>query len=154
LALSSELEYLPHKHQSQEIPELTSKAWLTSYESAPYVANAGNLFELYSRAKQICEGVEDTQLRLAVVEAVRVLSSGLFDDFLKPRVSIDEHGEFSFSLQTGAGYLDIGVRGDRELSYHVRNDKFPEETVYNDVEWDELSLPDELVLSVIRFVNS
>jgi hypothetical protein len=87
---------------------------------------------------------------MAAVEATRILNSGIFPDFLEPHVSVDAYGEFSISLRRPGGYLDIGVCGDGELSYHVRNDFDTSKTVYGDVTWDGATLPDELVEAAIQ----
>lgn len=111
---------------------------------------APDIFAKFQAAKAFCIDVDSEKLRFAAVEAARILSSGIFSDFLKPNVSVDTYGEFSISLRRPGGYLDIGVCGDGELSFHVRNDFDASKTVYGDVEWDGATLPDELIEAAIQ----
>ena len=85
--------------------------------------------------------LESRQLDLAYAEALRLASSGLFEAELIPDVCIDEYGEFTFSHQSQAGYVDIGVRGVGELSYHVRNEIDPNQTAYDDYIWQNYDIP-------------
>ena len=109
------------------------------------------IFSKFQSAKEFCEGVDIDRIRLAAVEAARILNSGIFPDFLEPQVSVDAYGEFSISLKRPGGYLDIGVRGDGELSYHVRNDLDASKTTYGDIPWYGSNLPDELIDAAIQF---
>lgn len=108
------------------------------------------IFTKFQAAKAFCEGVDIDEIRRAAVEAARILNSGIFPDFLEPHVSVDAYGEFSISLSCPGGYLDIGVRGDGELSYHVRNDLDTSKTAYGDVAWDGATLPNELLEAAIQ----
>ena len=108
------------------------------------------VFSKYQAAKAFCEGVETAKIRTAAVEATRIINSGIFSDFLEPHVSVDAYGEFSISLRCSAGYLDIGVCGNGELSYHIRNDLDISKTAYGDVQWDGATLPDELIEAAIQ----
>ena len=85
--------------------------------------------------------LESHQLDLTFAEALHLVSSGLFEAELIPDVCIDEYGEFTFSHQSQAGYVDIGVRGVGELSYHVRNDIDPSQTAYDDYIWKNYDIP-------------
>lgn len=90
------------------------------------------------------------QLELGFKEAVGIINSHIFDDKLYPVISIDHFGEITFSYKSPVGYIDIGVRGEKELSYHIRNDVNPRETRYGDCKWDDdYSIPIE-VLSAIQ----
>ena len=88
--------------------------------------------------------LERSQLLRAFEEAVRLAESGLFEAEFKPSICVDEYGEFSFSHESKAGYVDIGVRGVGELSYHVRNDIEPGKTAYDDLLWTECHAPQRL----------
>ena len=81
------------------------------------------------------------QLDFAYAEALRLAMSGLFEAEFIPDVCIDEYGEFTFSHQSKAGYVDIGVRGVGELSYHVRNDIDPSQSAYDDYIWQNYDIP-------------
>ena len=85
--------------------------------------------------------LESFQLHLAFEEALLLALSGLFEAEFIPDVCIDEYGEFTFSHQSKAGYVDIGVRGAGELSYHVRNDIDPSQTAYDDYIWQNYDIP-------------
>lgn len=126
----------------------------TSYETLPSVpeqnsdsgiAKVDELFSLYQSAKLFGVDVEPDQLKSALLEAVRLKSSGLFPDFIKPQIAVDECGEFMFTYKNSTGYIDIGVCGEGEISFHARNDSDPEKTTYGDQEWNGLSVPDELI---------
>lgn len=75
------------------------------------------------------------QLGRAREESMFLANSPLFDAELMPDVCIDPYGEFTFSHRSNAGYVDIGVRGVGELSYHVRNDIDPDATRFDDYKW-------------------
>jgi len=83
------------------------------------------------------ENLDESKLKFALVEANRLVASGLFEAQIIPDVSTDPYGEITFSHKSSAGYIDIGVRGVGELSYHVRNDLQPQESVYDDYDWIE-----------------
>lgn len=119
-------------------------------QDSSVTVQAPDIFSKFQAAKSFCVDVEPDRLRFAAVEAARILSSGIFSDFLRPNVSVDTYGEFSISLRRPGGYLDIGVCGDGELSFHVRNDFDASKTVYGDVEWDGATLPDELIEAAIQ----
>lgn len=108
------------------------------------------IFSKFQAAKAFCEGIDIDRIRMAAIETTRILNSGIFPDFLEPHVSVDVYGEFSISLRRLGGYLDIGVCGDGELSFHVRNDFDTSKTVYGDVAWDGATLPEELVEAAIQ----
>ena len=110
------------------------------------------IFTEFKAAKSFCEGVDADRIVTAATEATRILNSGIFPDFIEPNVSVDDCGEFSISLRCPGGYLDIGVCGDGELSYHVRNDLDASKTAYGDVKWNGMNLPDELVEAAIHLV--
>ena len=109
------------------------------------IAHVEELFSLFQSAKLFSVGVDHEQLKSALLEAVRLKSSGLFPDFIKPQVAVDECGEFMFTYKNSTGYIDIGVCGEGVISFHARNDADPEKTTYGDREWDRLSIPDELI---------
>ncbi len=100
-------------------------------------------------ARSTWNDLDIDQLYRASEEAARLARSGLFAAELKPSVSVDEYGEFTFSHQSKAGYVDIGVRGAGELSYHVRNDIEPSETAYDDLPWKEHHPPEKLYEAVV-----
>jgi len=77
----------------------------------------------------------------------------LFSTEINPDVCIDAYGEFTFSHKSLAGYVDIGVRGSRDLSYHVRNDIDPDKTAFADCEWDLVSLPTSLSIAMEALQN-
>lgn len=119
-------------------------------QASNFTVQAPDIFSKFQAAKNFCVDADSDKLRLAAAEAARILSSGIFSDWLRPDVSVDTYGEFSISLRRPGGYLDIGVCGDGELSFHVRNDFDASKTVYGDVEWDGATLPDELIEAAIQ----
>ena len=124
-----------------------------SSEREVVVYEASDLFQLFQAARLFCDGVSESTLRAALREAIALKGSGLFPEFIKPEVGIDECGEFSFSVRNSKGYLDIGVSGVGELSFHVRNDCDPSATEYGDMAWDGNGLPLELVESSMYLLN-
>ncbi len=100
--------------------------------------------EAFQYASHAYTGLDKTQLQRAYAEALRLADSGIFEAEITPDISIDIYGEFIFSHRSEAGYVDIGVRGEYELSYHVRNDIEPEKTAYADLDWTSGGIPEEL----------
>lgn len=153
-AVNSIADYTP-----KSFPEVTeetqgSVAWLSTQNfGSVQFSEVDTLFALFQKAKLISQGIDEQTLKKAVVEAVRLMSSGLFPDFQKPAISVDEYGEFSFSIENSSGYLDIGVCGHGELSYHVRNDVNPDFTVFGDCDWNDTSVPDELVEGTVNLLK-
>lgn len=92
--------------------------------------------------------VDDRRVNRAFGEAVALTLSQLFSEEIHPDVCIDAYGEFTFSHVSRAGYVDIGVRGEGELSYHVRNDMDPGKTAFDDCEWDLRTLPTPLSIAM------
>ncbi|WP_170403065.1 hypothetical protein [Ruegeria arenilitoris] len=111
------------------------------------IAYVDELFALFQSAKLFGADLDLDQLKAALGEAVKLKSSGLFPEYVKPQIAVDECGEFMFTYKNAAGYVDIGVCGEGEISYHARNDNEPEKTAYGDVEWDGVSVPTELIAS-------
>jgi hypothetical protein len=121
--------------------------------SAAKIYEVDDLFQKYQYAKLLCEGVESARLRAAFIEAANFLNSGIFSDYFRPSIGVDEYGEFSFSMRSSRGYLDVGVCGTGEISYHIRNDAEPEKTKFGDVAWDSISPPVELTESAIDLLH-
>jgi len=88
--------------------------------------------------------LDKNRLFLAFLEAKRLAESRLFGYELYPEVCVDPYGEFTFSHRSEVGYVDIGVRGEDELSYHVRNDIEPTETKFDDYGWSDRDIPQNL----------
>jgi hypothetical protein len=118
------------------VPRQDGSAQVNSTESTAQVYEISELISLYQAARIFCIDVREDQLKIAFLEATRIMNSGIFPDFVKPHVGVDQHGEFSISLKSTDGYLDIGVCGDGEISFHVRNDVNPSLTAYGDTKWD------------------
>jgi len=85
--------------------------------------------------------VNSDRTKNAFHEAIALTLSQLFSKEIYPDICIDPYGEFTFSHKSNAGYVDIGVRGERELSYHIRNDIDPSKTAFDDCKWNLGSLP-------------
>jgi len=161
---SSELEYEIYPRPYQNINSdaencSSSRTWIGRadqtgkrhhFPASSMTVQMTQIFSKFQAAKAFCDGVGADKIRKAAVEATRILNSGIFPDFLEPHVSVDAYGEFSISLRRPSGYLDIGVCGDGELSYHVRNDFDSSKTAYGDVPWDGATLPDELIKAAIQ----
>ena len=99
-------------------------------------------------ARHAYTDLDGARLDRAMEEAQRLAASGLFDADLMPDIVADQYGEFTFSHESPAGYIDIGVRGVGELSYHVRNDKDPAATRYDDHKWGDGRIPQELAEAI------
>ena len=96
-----------------------------------------DLKQVYTYAQHVYQDLDPNQLKIGYFEASILVSGRLFGEVLYPTVSIDPYGEFIFSHMSKMGYVDIGVSGEGELSYHVRNDVYPEETRFDDYNWEE-----------------
>lgn len=92
---------------------------------------------VYLHAKSVYQYLDKTKFEIGYYEAKILIYNRLFSEELYPTISIDLYGEFIFTHKSIKGYVDIGVRGEKELSYHVRNDVNPSETRYDDHEWDD-----------------
>ncbi len=109
---------------------------------------------LADRIDQLCRFARfaydeiDTERLARAQNEANVLVRSVFSENLWPDVCIDPHGEISFTHRSEAGYMDIGVRGDGELSYHVRNDLRPECSTCDDHDWSDFAIPIELMESM------
>ena len=92
--------------------------------------------------------LHDVDGEQAFHEAIMLTCSQLFSTEINPDVCVDSYGEFTFSHASRAGYVDIGVRGEGELSYHVRNDINPDKTAFDDCKWNLFSLPKPLSMAM------
>ncbi|KAA0909531.1 hypothetical protein FLO80_21105 [Aquicoccus porphyridii] len=110
----------------------------------PYENLNVEIYQAFLFAKHTFAELEDAQLQKAFLEARILAASQIFGSELLPSVSVDPYGEFTFCHKSEAGYVDIGVRGEGELSYHVRNDVEPENTTYDDFDWTDYKVPREL----------
>ena len=108
--------------------------------------------ELCRFARHCYEEIDRVQLSAAQNEANVLIYSGIFSERLSPNVTIDRYGEISFTHQSETGYVDIGVRGKMELSYHIRNDVAPDATDHDDYAWDSFDIPPTLFAAVEKFV--
>lgn len=107
------------------------------------------LDKVYLYTKFIYQDLDSAKLDKGYIEAKILINYRLFSDEFYPHISIDPYGEFIFSHKSNKGYVDIGVRGEGELSYHVRNDDDPQKTRYEDYKWDEnFDLPDDLYFAI------
>ena len=104
--------------------------------------------QAYLFAQRTYDKLDDDQFKIAFVEAQILADSQLFGEELCPNVSVDPYGEFTFSHKSKAGYVDIGVRGEGELSYHVRNDIEPDQTQFDDYSWIGYDIPHELLAAL------
>lgn len=103
-----------------------------------------DIYRVVSFAHRNFQSLDYNRLEQAFYEALVLVNSGLFDSEVYPVVDVDPYGEITFSHKASAGYVDIGVRGERELSYHVRNDVEPSQTKFDDHEWNYNFLPQPL----------
>jgi len=81
---------------------------------------ADRVDELCRFARFSYEELDVERMSKAQNEANVLVHNNAFSETLLPDVCIDRHGEISFTHRSKSGYVDIGVRGDGELSYHVR----------------------------------
>lgn len=117
------------------------------------VLEVRRFFELYQSAKLFCDDIPENQLKNAVVEAIRLMHSGIFSYYIQPDVGIDECGEISFTHKNERGYLDIGISGTGEISFHVRNDFDPTCTVFGDEAWNGVVPPENLLAGVVSLLQ-
>ncbi|MCY4304072.1 MAG: hypothetical protein OXC62_04710 [Aestuariivita sp.] len=103
---------------------------------------------VWESAQGFLSEINKEQAEQAFQEALALTLSRLFSKEINPEICIDHYGEFTFSHESHAGYVDIGVRGQREISYHIRNDIHPEKTKFDDCEWDLISLPKPLSIAM------
>jgi len=110
---------------------------------------------VWKSAQGTLHAVENGQAEQAFHEAIVLTTySRLFSTEINPDVCVDAYGEFTFSHTSPAGYVDIGVRGAGEISYHVRNDIDPDKTAFADCEWDLGSLPPSLSIAMEALQNA
>jgi len=109
---------------------------------------------VWKSARGTLHAVENGQAEQAFHEAIVLTYSRLFSTEIYPDVCVDAYGEFTFSHMSPAGYVDIGVRGAGEISYHVRNDIDPDKTAFADCEWDLGSLPPSLSIAMEALQNA
>ncbi|MFQ6554098.1 hypothetical protein AAD018_017280 [Aestuariibius insulae] len=109
--------------------------------------------ELCRYARHCYEEIDQVRLNAAQNEANVLICSGIFSERLSPNVTIDRYGEISFTHQSDTGYIDIGVRGETELSYHIRNDVAPNATDHDDYAWNRFDIPSTLLDAVEKFVS-
>lgn len=83
----------------------------------------------------------------AAGEALSLIESGLFNETAFPKIRVDEYGEFCFIISRESAYVDIGVSGNGELSYHVKNNETGRST-YDDVKEYDGDIPSELKLAI------
>lgn len=102
------------------------------------------VWQAFMFARYAFKDLETERLELAFREAKILAASHLFGAEISPNVSVDPYGEFTFYHRSDAGYVDIGVRGEGELSYHIRNDVDPSATSYKDYDWSEFDVPQDL----------
>lgn len=106
------------------------------------------LVKEYNFAHNAFIEIDISRLNKAFVEAVRLVMSGLFDKEIFPNISVDPYAEFTFSHESSSGYIDIGVRGAGELSYHVRNDVDPQKSKFDDWNWENYIMPQSLFIAM------
>ena len=104
--------------------------------------------QAYLSAKRTFTDLDQDRLDRAFEEAKHLAGSRIFGAGIVPDIGVDQYGEFTFSHESSAGYIDIGVRGDGELSYHVRNDRNPKDSKYDDYKWKDYHIPPELIEAI------
>lgn len=109
---------------------------------------ADEIDQAFIFARHAFRDLDQQQLEVAFAEAKLLAASHLFGAELSPNVSVDPCGEFTFYHRSQAGYVDIGVRGEGELSYHVRNDADPTATHFDDYDWADFNVPQPLFLAI------
>ena len=109
----------------------------------------GEVYQAFVFARHSFHDLDERQLEMAFIEAKQLAASRLFGAELYPNVSVDHNGEFTFSHRSSAGYVDIGVRGEAVMSYHVRNDVNPQETRFDDYDWVDYDVPLQLFDALI-----
>ena len=108
-----------------------------------------NQVDTLCRYARFAYDIEDKEaLSRAQNEANLLIYSGVFSEDFSPDIHVDEYGEISFTKRFSCGYIDIGVSGNGELSFHVRNDLDPSLTQYADHFFGDASIPLELLKSI------
>ena len=95
--------------------------------------------------------VDQHRLHQAYKEAALLTSCAVFQEDLLPDICVDHNGEFILSYKSKVGYIDIGVTGDRKISFHVRNDIDKGLSCHGDVSWDDYKIPPELLNALENF---
>ena len=108
---------------------------------------------VYKDAKHYYQDLDEAKFALGFDEAATLIKRQLFDEKLFPEISIDPYGEFIFSHDSDAGYVDIGVRGEKRLSYHVKNDIEPGATEYDNHEWDDNYIIPKDLYSALKYLK-
>ena len=122
-------------------PDTDSAHWVSRPTEVDLGRLVAEVYDAYAFAQYVFPELDNQRLGRAYIEARFLASSLLFGDELYPSVSVDEHGEITFSHRSDSGYVDIGVRGEGVLSYHVRNDVDPEKTEFDDYDWSDFDIP-------------
>ena len=126
--------------------------YVRSFWDNPVESNAvrvhDKLYTAFIYWKSSFNPMEIEKLTAAYNEASSLVLSGLFGTEMVPNIGIDSCGEIIISHRSATGYVDIGCRGEKELSFHVRNDVDPTKTAYGDIEFDGSTLPEALVESI------
>lgn len=104
-----------------------------------------NLYSAYIFAKATFNVSDLEKLEAAYLEASALITSGAFGVDIFPSVGIDQYGEIILSQKLDSGYIDIGCRGEGELSYHIRNDRDPNLSAFGDVDFSESIIPADLI---------
>lgn len=138
---------LSHSERASR-PEIDGTIGTKNLTDDAYARLYDEVYQAFAFARHTFADLDEAQLELAFFEAKILASSALFGEELLPNVSVDPYGEFTFSHRSAVGYVDIGVRGEGELSYHVRNDVDPSETKFDDHDWADYNVPQHLFVAL------
>lgn len=100
--------------------------------------------ELCWLARFSYEGLDTEKLARARNGTNGPIHGNVFSGTFLPDVCIDRHGETGFRHRPKSGYVDMGIRGDGELSYHVRNYRDPQSSAHDDHRWSDFAIPKRL----------
>ena len=106
---------------------------------------ARRLEAAYAYGLRTYDHLDKDRLAAAYREAAVLASCDIFQETLLPDICVDPAGEFTLSCEPKGGYVDIGVTGAQELSYHVRNDLDPQKSANDDLDWRDQRIPERLL---------
>ena len=138
------IDDLRHQKQKTEVSNFDGTLKGSKRLENSYSRLLEDIYQAFNLAHHIFCDLDKTQLARAFLEASFLADIRIFGEELLPSVCVDPYCEFTFSHKSKAGYVDIGVRGVGELSYHVRNDIDPTQTQFDDHKWEDYKIPQKL----------
>lgn len=143
-----------HEHGTSLLDYRIASIPFFRYENAHHAFSAeiaGRLNEAFLFALTMFGELDQSRLTQAYREAMLLTSCAVFQEALLPDVCVDPNGEFILSHESDVGYIDIGLTGNRKISFHVRNDVNQALSCHADMDWDDYKIPSNLLKALEDF---